>query len=261
MTHASGDAPAMILVNGRVHTMDDDRSRADAVAIGDGRIVAVGDAEEVRARAARAARVVDLAGATVIPGLIDAHNHLLSTGLMLTQIQLYDCRSIGEIVARVAARVAETAAGRWIVGRGWDESLLAERRHPTRADLDAVAPNHPVVLHRVWNKLVCNSAALRAAGITAATPDPPADVAYAGGFERDGAGEPTGLFGRRPLELNQGPMGPGCQRSAVRFAVASAGARTRSAAGPPERPAEALSGTRAQPRVSSAAPLLRALRD
>ena len=130
-------------------------------------------------------QVEDLGGATVVPGLIDAHNHLLSTGLMLGQVQLYDCRSIGEVLERVAARARQDPAGTWIVGRGWDESLLAERRHPTRHDLDAVAPDHPVVIHRVWNKLVANSLALRLAGISRETPDPPADVLYAGSFERD----------------------------------------------------------------------------
>ena len=120
---------------------------------------------------------------------------------MLREVQLYDTRSIPEIVERVAARVRETPPGEWVVGRGWDESLLAEGRHPTRHDLDAVSPDNPVVIHRVWNKLVCNSAALRAAGIDRETPDPPADVLYSGSFERDEAGEPTGLFRDRAKEL------------------------------------------------------------
>ena len=136
-----------------------------------------------------------------MPGLIDAHNHLLATGRMLREVQLYDTRAMPEIVERVAARVRETPTGEWVVGRGWDESLLAEGRHPTRHDLDAVSPDHPVVIHRVWNKLVCNSAALRAAGIDRETPDPPADVLYSGSFERDEAGEPTGLFRDRAKEL------------------------------------------------------------
>ena len=101
----------------------------------------------------------------------------------------------------MATRVQETPRGEWVVGRGWDESLLAEARHPTRHDLDAVSPQNPVVIHRVWNKLVCNSAALRAAGIDRETPDPPADVLYNGSFERDEAGEPTGLFRDRAKDL------------------------------------------------------------
>ena len=191
---ASRLAPDLVLANAHVHTLDDASPTAAAVAVKDGRFVAVGSDAEVGALAGAGTRVVDLAGATVIPGLIDAHNHLLSTGLTLTQVLLYDCRSIPEIVDRVADRASATPPGRWIVGRGWDESLLAERRHPTRHDLDRAAPDHPVVLHRVWNKLVANSAALRLAGITAASPDPPPDAAYAGGFDRDAAGDPTGLF-------------------------------------------------------------------
>ena len=86
-----------------------------------------------------------------------------------------------------------TPPGTWIVGRGWDESLLAERRYPTRWELDEAAPDHPVVLNRVWNKLVCNSRALALAGIDRATPQPTGE-AYAGGFDLDERGEPTGLF-------------------------------------------------------------------
>jgi predicted amidohydrolase YtcJ len=194
-------APDLVLVNGRMHTIDERVPLASAIAVRDGRIVAVGGNDEIRALAGAATVVEDLGGTTVVPGLIDAHNHLLHTGRMLHEVQLFDTRSIPEIVSRVAARVAETAPGEWIVGRGWDESLLAERRHPTRHDLDAVSPENPVVIHRVWNKLVCNSAALRAAGIDRETPDPPADVLYSGSFERDEQGEPTGLFRDRAKEM------------------------------------------------------------
>jgi predicted amidohydrolase YtcJ len=194
-------APDLILVNGRIHTIDDGNPAATAVAIRDGRFVAVSSDNEVRTLAGSTTRIEDLGGAAVVPGLIDAHNHLQATGRMLRDVQLFDTRAIPEIVARVAARVAESAPGAWIVGRGWDESLLAEKRHPNRHDLDAVSPNNPVVIHRVWNKLVCNTAALRAAGIDAATPDPPADVLYSGSFERDERGEPTGLFRDRAKEM------------------------------------------------------------
>jgi predicted amidohydrolase YtcJ len=193
-------APDLILVNATVHTVDDANSQATSVAIREGRFVVVGG-DEIRALAGPATRVEDLRGAAVIPGLIDAHNHLQATGRMLREVQLYDTRAMPEIVARVAARVRETPRGEWVVGRGWDESLLVEGRHPTRHDLDAVSAENPVVIHRVWNKLVCNSAALRAAGIDRETPDPPADVLYSGSFERDEAGEPTGLFRDRAKDL------------------------------------------------------------
>ncbi len=194
-------APDLVLINGLVHTMNADDLTVTAVAIKDGRFVAVGSDDEVRALAGFGTTIEDLNSATVIPGLIDAHNHLLMTGQVLSQIQLYDCRTIDEILRRVAERAGQTSPGQWILGRGWDESLLTERRHPTRYDLDRVAPDHPVVIHRVWNNLVANSAALRLAGITRETPDPPVDVLYAGSFERDADGEPTGLFRDRAKDL------------------------------------------------------------
>ncbi|MBW3632687.1 MAG: amidohydrolase [Chloroflexi bacterium] len=194
-------APDRILVNAIIHTVDDANPMATAVAISGGRFVAVGNDDEIETLAGSSTSVENLGGAAVVPGLIDAHNHLQATGRMLREVQLYDTRAMSEIVERVAARVREMAKGEWVVGRGWDESLLAEGGHPTRHDLDAVSPDNPVVIHRVWNKLVCNSVALRVAGIDRETPDPPADVLYSGSFERDEDGVPTGLFRDRAKEM------------------------------------------------------------
>jgi predicted amidohydrolase YtcJ len=186
-----------LLTGGHVRTLDGAGSVASAVAVDGDRIVAVGRDDEILALGG--ARE-DLAGATVIPGLVDAHNHLQMTGRVLDQVQLFDCRSLAEIVERVAERCRQLAPGTWVLGRGWDESLLDERRHPTRHDLDPVSPDHPVLLERVWNKLTCNSAALAAAGVDRDTPDPGGTL-YAGSFERDGDGHPTGLFRDRAKEL------------------------------------------------------------
>jgi predicted amidohydrolase YtcJ len=197
-------APDLILTNATVHTVNAHDLTVTAVAIKDGRFVGVGTDDEMRELAGLGTTIEDLGGATVIPGLIDAHNHLLMTGQILNQIQLYDCRSIGEIQERVAARARQLPPGSWILGRGWDESLLAEGRYPNRHDLDMAAPDHPVVLHRVWNKLAANSEAMRIAGITRETPDPPAGELYAGSFDRDADGEPTGLFRDRAKEMIAG---------------------------------------------------------
>ncbi len=187
-------------MGGDVRAMDAAATRASGLAIGRGRLLAVGSDDDVLALAGPRTVVEPLDGRVVLPGLVDPHNHLLATGALLGNVELYDCRSIRDVVERIAARVAHATPGEWVVGRGWDESLLDERRHPTRHDLDPVSPANPVVIHRVWNRLVANSAALAACGISAGTPEPPAGL-YAGGFERDPGGEPTGLFRDTAKEL------------------------------------------------------------
>ena len=187
-------------MGGDVRAMDAAATRTSGLAIGRGRLLAVGSDDDVLALAGPRTVVEPLDGRVVLPGLVDPHNHLLATGALLGNVELYDCRSIRDVVERIAARVAHATPGEWVVGRGWDESLLDERRHPTRHDLDPVSPANPVVIHRVWNRLVANSAALAACGISAGTPEPPAGL-YAGGFERDPGGEPTGLFRDTAKEL------------------------------------------------------------
>ena len=194
-------APDLVLINATVHTVNAHDLTATAVAIKDSRFVAVGSDDEIADLAGFGTTVENLNGATVIPGLIDAHNHLLMTGQILSQIQLYDCRSIDVILRKVKEAAERQPAGTWILGRGWDESLLVEKRYPNRHELDRVAPSHPVVLHRVWNKLIANSMAMQLAGVSRDTPDPPAGVLYSGSFDRDGDGEPTGLFRDRAKEL------------------------------------------------------------
>jgi predicted amidohydrolase YtcJ len=200
---AEGGADTVI-VGARIHTLDARRPSAGALAIAGGRIVAVGGAGEVRRWRGRRTRVIDLGGATVIPGLVDAHAHMDREGLKLLYPSLAGCGSIADIGKVVRRLAGARPRGEWIVtmpvGRPpfyQDQpATLAEKRWPTRADLDAAAPDHPVYLRGIWGYWnrppvysVANSAALRAAGITRDTV-PPSGVEIL----RDAAGEPTGVF-------------------------------------------------------------------
>lgn len=182
----------LILTNGRVMTGNYQQSNATAVAMINGRIAAVGSDEDVLARRSSGARVVDLAGRTIAPGLNDAHCHPLYLGLSLTEIDASTPpnRTIGDIVARVSERVSQTPEGQWISARGYDQARLDDQRHPSRYDLDPVSPAHPVIVVRACGHICAvNSKALQLAGITADTEDP------AGGtIDRDEHGEPTGVL-------------------------------------------------------------------
>jgi predicted amidohydrolase YtcJ len=163
----------------------------------DGQIAAVGPAAAVRAMAQPGAAVVRLDGATVIPGLIDAHCHVMNVGYLAAGA---DCSQpaapdIAAIQARLRAAAAETPAGSWVMGSGYVEYKLAEQRHPTRADLDAAVPDRPVVIyHTSLHACVLNSAALREAGFADGQPDPPD-----GAFGRDDQGRLTGVVFEAPM--------------------------------------------------------------
>lgn len=164
---------------------------AEGVAVAGERILAVGDQDEVMSYRGPGTEVVDLKGRAVLPGLIDSHCHIVGLGLARTGIDLNypRARSIADICRLVAERAAAQPPGTWIRGRGYDHLRLEERRHPTRWDLDPVSGDHPVVLVRSCGHIsVANSEALRRAGITRETPDPPG-----GAIERRD-GEPTGVL-------------------------------------------------------------------
>jgi len=171
--------------------------RAGSMLVRDGRIAAIGPAGAVRAAAGPAAAVVRLDGATVVPGLIDAHCHVMDIGYLAAGA---DCSQpaapdIAAVQARLRAAAAGTPPGSWVTGSGYVEYKLAERRHPTRADLDAAVPDRPaVVYHTSLHACVLNSAALAEAGFADGQPDPPN-----GALGRDGQGRLTGL-------LLEGPM-------------------------------------------------------
>jgi hypothetical protein len=190
----------LVLMNGKIITVDKEDSIEEAVAVKDGRIEAIGKNSEIRQFIGKRTLAIDLAGRAVLPGFNDAHNHLVEFGLNLAEL---DCRtppvaSIEEIVQLVRDRAAEVAPGTWIKGWGYDHTRLKERRHPSRTDLDRAAPDNPVVVKRTDGHMcVVNSLALEKAGITKDTPDPPG-----GHIVKDTqTGEPTGLLQETAQDL------------------------------------------------------------
>ena len=161
-----------------------------AIAISDGKIIAVGSNEDIQKLKGPKTEVVDLGGHFVMPGFNDAHVHLGSGGFEKLNVDLVGSKSLDDMKQRIAARVKTAAPGEWIVGRGWDHTLWAEQKTPTRADIDAVTDNHPAIFNRVDGHIaIANSAALKAAGVTAQSPDP-----HGGKIDKDEKGEPTGIL-------------------------------------------------------------------
>ena len=211
--------PDLLLVNAHVLTMNPARPRAAAVAVAGGRIAAVYDEAPTAADlpGIPPSRVIDLGGATLLPGFHDAHNHMTGFGLSLTEIDLR-VDSLGELYARIAARAAATPAGEWITGAGYDQTKLGG--HPDRDGLDAVAPGHRIWLkHTSGHMCVVNGLVLHDLGITDSAP--PVD---GGRVSADAAGRPDGLLEERAQEL-VGSLTMPYPLSALTDAVAAAGER------------------------------------
>lgn len=184
----------LLLHSGHIITMDGAKRVAGSMAVRDGRILALGDDAALAGCATSRTQVLDLHGQTVLPGLIDVHTHAMEWVKSILRREIdagYPAvRTISEITQAVAHRAATIPQGQWILGVGWDDAKLAERRYITRQDLDAAAPENPVYLKHVSGHLgVANSAALKLANITKDTHDPPGGV-----IERDAGGEPTGVL-------------------------------------------------------------------
>lgn len=180
----------LILWGGPIHTADDAQPTAEAVAVRGGRIVFVGARLDVAPMVGRATQVVDLRGAALFPGFVDAHAHLRGIGERELTLNLEGTGSVAALVERVGAEVAKARPGEVIIGRGWIETGWPEKRFPTAADLDSVSPGNPVLLRRAdGHATLANGAALARAGIGAATPAP------AGGEILKGPdGRPTGML-------------------------------------------------------------------
>jgi predicted amidohydrolase YtcJ len=196
MASALARQPALadtVLLNGTVITVDPVDRIAQAVAIAGGRIVAVGTNDEIRARIGPSTEQTDLRGRAVTPGLLDAHAHFLNGGtqrLFVIDLSYPDVKSIEDVGRLVREQAAKLPDGAWIEGRGWDEGKLAERRLITARDLDRAAGAHPVYLTQTTGHYgVASSVALKMAGITKDTPDPPG-----GTIDRYPDGTPTGVL-------------------------------------------------------------------
>lgn len=179
-----------ILFNGNIITLNAEQPRVSAVAISYGRVVALGDDDTIRALKNSNTTEVNLGGKTVLPGLTDAHIHWEWTSKGLRAVDVFEVESKAIALDRVIERVQTTSAGEWITGWGWAQDMWEDRAFPTKADLDAIAPDNPVALtaksgHAVW----ANSKALELAGITNSTSDP-----EGGQIQRDANGEATGIL-------------------------------------------------------------------
>lgn len=201
-SHGSGATPAadLVLYNGRVLTVDAQDKVAEGVAVRGDRIVAVGSSAEVLALAGAGTRRVDLHGRAVTPGLLDAHAHFAAGGLdrlLLLDVGYPNVSSIRDVADSLRARAAALPAGAWVQGRGWDEGKFTEKRLPTAADLDAATQGHPAWLEQTTGHYgVANSEALRLAGVTKDTKDPPG-----GTIDRAPDGTPTGVLKESAMEL------------------------------------------------------------
>ena len=184
-------APDLIIINAAVHTMDPARPTAEAVAVLGNRIAAVGTTEEIRPLAGPATRVIDAAGKLVLPGFNDAHVHFLMGGFSLSNVDLREAQSPEEMARRLHDYARKLPKGRWILGGDWDHESWPGAPLPTRQMIDAATPDNPVWVNRLDGHMaLANSLALKLAGVSRETKDPPGGV-----IVRDPqTGEPTGVL-------------------------------------------------------------------
>jgi len=206
---SSGTAD-LVLLDGRIVTVDDDQPEAEAIAVAGNEILAVGSTDDIRSYVSNDTEVIELNGRLVLPGFIEGHAHFLGLGEMQLQLNLRDVANWREIVAMVEEAAAEAEAGEVIMGRGWHQEDWDEQPDPAVDDLpvhdalSAAAPDHPVVLtHASGHMRFANAEAMRLAGITTDTPDP-----EGGEIVRDADGNATGVFRQNA----QGLLSPATER-------------------------------------------------
>ncbi len=217
------EGAGLLLLNGRIYTMDATLPRAEAVAIAGSRILALGKDDDLRGLArGEGWQAVDLGGKAVLPGFIDSHLHFLWYALGPSRVMLDGAHSLQATLARVKRHIKQTEAGEWVLGWGWNHAEWQDAKWPSKEDLDRVAPNNPVALtkkdgHVVW----ANSLALQIAGVDEETPDPPG-----GRIERDeDTGQILGILKEEAMHLiyDAAPLpGPETRQEALRKAIGEA---------------------------------------
>ena len=193
---AFGQNADTVLLNGKIVTLDAAAPRAEALAVRDGKIVAVGSSADIRAFAGAGARTVDLEGRTVVPGLIDSHMHAIRAALFYaTEVNWIGTSSIPEAMERIKAAAQRAKPGQWIiVAGGWTEQQFVEKRRPTQLELLAAAPDNPVYVQLFYSAALLTPAGYKALNITS-----DADVPPSGKIERAADGTPTGwILGDNP---------------------------------------------------------------
>src|SRR5882724_201964 len=181
----------LIFINANVYTANDKQSHAEAVAVKGDRIVFAGSNADAKKYQGPQTRTIDLKGATVLPGMTDAHHHLEGVGFREMTLNLEGITNLQDFLARVKSKVDQTRPGEWVTGRGWIETFWRPPVFPTRWELDNISPVNPVVLTRAdGHGIVVNSAALKIAGIDKSTPSP-----FGGEISKDKqSGEPNGML-------------------------------------------------------------------
>lgn len=210
-------AADLVLVNGRIYTVDNARPLVSALAVRGGRVLFVGSDAGAKALAGPSTRVIDLGGSAVYPGFTDAHAHLLGLGTLLRRVNVVGATSYEAVISGMKAWAKDVKPGDWVRGRGWDQNRWPVKEFPTHDALSRAFPDNPVVLTRVdGHALLANAKAMQLAGVTAATPDP------AGGrIIRDASGAPTGVFVDNAQQLISRAV-PAATRAEIRAATLAA---------------------------------------
>ncbi len=215
-----GKQPDTIFVNGDIYT-ESTPARAQAIAVSQGKIVAVGSNEAIQKLKGKSTQVIDLGGNFVMPGFNDAHLHLAEGGFSQMSVDLRGTQNLRDMQHRIGLRVNQSAPGEWIQGSGWDHTLWPGQTLPTRQDIDVMTNGHPAIFVRVDGHIaIVNTAALDAAGITAQTPAP-----KGGKIDHDAKGEPTGILREGAQQLvfaKVPPPTPAQRRHAAELALTEA---------------------------------------